>query len=150
MRPAIAIRTIQPIIAEPMANEVIRVVAAVIEREGRYLLTQRTPTAVLPLLWEFPGGRVEPGETDIAALEREVEGRIGLRVAVFDKIGEHVHVYDGYDVAMTMFACALPAGAEPRAVGVNDVRWVRSQDLDKYPFPPADQQSMAKLLNIGH
>ena len=50
----------------------IRVVSAVIERGGRYLITQRRATAVLPLLWEFPGGRVEPAETDAAALEREV------------------------------------------------------------------------------
>jgi len=53
----------------------IRVVAAVIEREGRYLITQRRPTAVLPLLWEFPGGRVEESETDAAALKREVRQR---------------------------------------------------------------------------
>ena len=54
----------------------IRVVAAVIEREGRYLITQRRPTAVLPLLWEFPGGRVEDSETDAAALKREVRHRL--------------------------------------------------------------------------
>jgi 8-oxo-dGTP diphosphatase len=51
----------------------IRVVGAMIEKDGRYLITQRSPTASLPLLWEFPGGRVEPGETDEAALARELE-----------------------------------------------------------------------------
>jgi mutator protein MutT len=58
----------------------IRVVAAVIEREVRYLITQRRPTAVLPLLWEFPGGRVEAGETDAAALKREVKHRLGVEI----------------------------------------------------------------------
>ena len=53
------------------AERTIRVVAAVLERDGRYLITQRRPTAVLPLLWEFPGGKVEPGETDSQALKRE-------------------------------------------------------------------------------
>ena len=61
-----------------MRKEVIQVVAAVIERDGDYLLTQRQSTAVLPLLWEFPGGRVESKESNIAALIREVSGRIGL------------------------------------------------------------------------
>ena len=58
-------------------SQTIRVVAAVIENGGRYLITQRRPTAVLPLLWEFPGGRVEAGETDQDALQREVRHRLG-------------------------------------------------------------------------
>ena len=59
------------------APRTIRVVAAVVELEGRYLITQRRSTAVLPLLWEFPGGRVEDGETDAHALKREVRHRLG-------------------------------------------------------------------------
>ncbi|HQK20112.1 MAG TPA: NUDIX domain-containing protein, partial [Polyangiaceae bacterium] len=58
--------------------QTVRVVAAVVENNGRYLITQRRPTAVLPLMWEFPGGRVEPGETDTAALQREVRHRLGV------------------------------------------------------------------------
>ena len=54
------------------APRTIRVVAAVLSRDGRYLITQRRPTAALPLLWEFPGGRVEPGESDSDALKREI------------------------------------------------------------------------------
>ncbi|MGB5348187.1 MAG: NUDIX domain-containing protein, partial [Polyangiales bacterium] len=60
----------------------IRVVAALVERSGRYLITQRRETAVLPMLWDFPGGRVETGETDEAALAREVAERLGARVDV--------------------------------------------------------------------
>ena len=63
-----------------MSERAIRVVAGVIERGGRYLITQRRATAVLPLLWEFPGGRVEPGETDAQALRREVLHRLGVDV----------------------------------------------------------------------
>ena len=58
----------------------IRVVAAVIERDGQYLITQRRATAVLPLLWEFPGGRVETGETDKIALKRELGHRLGVTI----------------------------------------------------------------------
>jgi 8-oxo-dGTP diphosphatase len=103
---------------------------------------------VLPLLWEFPGGRVEDGESESQALMREVKHRIGAEVAVFEKLGDHFHEYEHYDVLMSMFACALPKGAEPRAVGVNDVRWVASEELDQYEFPPADQSSMSKLLGV--
>ena len=74
-----------------MGKEVIRVVAAVIEHEGRYLITQRNANAVLPLLWEFPGGRVEPDENETSCLVREVRGRIGVDVIVGAKLGEHLH-----------------------------------------------------------
>jgi 8-oxo-dGTP diphosphatase len=131
-----------------MGKKVIRVVAAVIEHDGRYLITQRRPGAVLPLLWEFPGGRVEEGENDSQALIREVKGRIGVEVAVFEKLGDHFHEYTQYDVLMSMYACAVPKGAEPTAVGVNDVRWVTSDELPGYEFPPADQSSMSKLLGL--
>ena len=131
-----------------MAKKLIRVVAAVIERDGRYLITQRNPSAVLPLLWEFPGGRVEEGESETQALVREVMHRIGTEGAGFEKLGDHFHEYDAYDVLMSMFACALPKGADPRPVGVNDVRWVASEELEKFEFPPADQSSMSKLLGV--
>jgi 8-oxo-dGTP diphosphatase len=132
-----------------MGKKVIRVVAAVIEHEGRYLITQRRPAAVLPLLWEFPGGRVEEGENDSQALIREVRGRIGIEVAVFEKLGDHFHEYEQYDVLMSMYACAVPKGAEARPVGVNDVKWVTSEELPSYEFPPADQSSMSKLLGLS-
>lgn len=131
-----------------MAKDVIRVVAAVVEEQGRYLITQRTPTAVLPLLWEFPGGRVEPGETDQQALLREVRWRIGVDVDVADKLGEHIHEYEHYDVHMAMYACHLREGSLPRAVNVNDLRWVPSSKLGDYEFPPADEKTMDKLLGL--
>jgi 8-oxo-dGTP diphosphatase len=129
-----------------MAKEVIRVVAAVIERDGRYLITQRNASAVLPLLWEFPGGRVERDETDEQALSREVRGRIGVEVIVGGKLGEHVHDYASYEVHLTMFSCRLPPGATPYPAMVNDLRWVTSREFLDYDFPPADEKTMNKLL----
>jgi 8-oxo-dGTP diphosphatase len=131
-----------------MAKEVIRVVAAVIEREGRYLITQRNAGAVLPLLWEFPGGRVEAGETDDQALQREVQMRIGVEVVVGEKIGEHHHEYEHYDVHMMMFRCTLDDGAQPYPATVNDLRWVTSREFLDYDFPPADERTMSKLLGL--
>jgi len=129
-----------------MSKEVIRVVAAVIERDGRYLITQRNANAVLPLLWEFPGGRVEPGEDESKALAREVRGRIGVDVEVGPKVGEHTHEYASYEVHLTMFSCKLPDGANPYPAMVNDLRWVTSREFLDYDFPPADEKTMNKLL----
>jgi len=129
-----------------MAKDVIRVVAAVIERDGRYLITQRNASAVLPLLWEFPGGRVESTETDEDALVREVRGRIGVEVIVGGKLGEHVHEYASYEVHLTMYSCTLPPGATPYPAMVNDLRWVTSREFLDYDFPPADEKTMNKLL----
>lgn len=131
-----------------MAKEVIRVVAAVIEHEGRYLITQRNANAVLPLLWEFPGGRVEPNESETAALLREVKGRIGVEVQVGAKLGEHLHDYTGYQVHLTMYSCKLQAEARPYPAAVADLRWVTSREFLDYDFPPADEKTMSKLLGL--
>ena len=131
-----------------MAKEVIRVVAAVIEHGGRYLITQRNANAVLPLLWEFPGGRVESDENETHALLREVKGRIGVEVVVGPKLGEHVHDYTRYQVQLTMYSCRLPAEARPYPATVADLRWVASRDFLDYDFPPADEKTMSKLLGL--
>ena len=135
--------------AAAMGKEVIEVVAAVIERDGEFLLTQRKAQAVLPLLWEFPGGRVEPHESKVAALIREVSGRIGLTVLVGTTMGDNLHRYTSYDVHMTLYSCSLPAHCEPSPIGVQQVRWVPADELNKYEFPPADQNSMSRLLNLS-
>ena len=131
-----------------MGKEVIRVVAAVIEHDGRYLITQRNSNAVLPGLWEFPGGRVEPDEEEAAALLREVRGRIGVEVIVGLKLGEHLHEYTNYEVQLTMYSCKLPAEARPYPAAVADLRWVTSREFLDYDFPPADEKTMSKLLGL--
>jgi len=131
-----------------MGKEVIRVVAAVIEHEGRYLITQRNANAVLPMLWEFPGGRIEPGENEVAALGREVKGRIGVDVTVGAKLGEHLHEYTTYRVELTMYSCKLPSEARPYPATVADLRWVTSREFLDYDFPPADEKTMSKLLGL--
>jgi 8-oxo-dGTP diphosphatase len=131
-----------------MGKEVIRVVAAVIEHDGRYLITQRNANAVLPLLWEFPGGRVEPNESEPAALRREVKGRIGVDVEVGGKLGEHLHEYSHYDVHLTLYSCKINVGQNPYPASVNDLRWVTSREFLDYDFPPADEKTMSKLLGM--
>jgi 8-oxo-dGTP diphosphatase len=129
------------------ARPTIRVVAAVIERDGRYLITQRRATAVLPLLWEFPGGRVEAGETDAEALKRELLHRLGVEIEPGQMISFVSHPYERYAVDLYLYECALSRG-EPRSQNVADFRWVPSSDFDRFPFTPADELSMSKLLGL--
>lgn len=129
----------------PRSSRTIRVVAAVVERDGCYLITQRRPGAVLPNLWEFPGGRVEAGETDAQALEREVLHRLGGRVTVGPLISYVCHPYDHYSVELYLYACDLVDDhVEARAVA--DARWVTSDEFEDYAFTPADEASMSALL----
>ncbi len=126
----------------------VRVVAAVIERDGRYLITQRRKSAVLPLLWEFPGGRVESGETDSDALRREVLHRLGVEVEPGQLISYVNHPYERYAVDLYLYECRILRG-EPSAANVNDFQWATSAEFDRYAFTPADELSMSKLLGIS-
>src|SRR5271168_4114381 len=125
----------------------IRVVAAVLEAEGRYLITQRRATAVLPLMWEFPGGRVETGETDAHALKREVNHRLGAEIEVGKLISFVSHPYEHYVVDLFLYECSL-VSKTLEAKNVNAYRWVTSADFDQYSFTPADEASMNKLLGV--
>ncbi len=126
----------------------IRVVAAVISREGRYLITQRRPTAALPLLWEFPGGRVEEGESDHEALRREIRHRLDVDLEVGERIAFTHQAYHGYSVDFFLYAGRITEG-EPRARAVNAFKWVRSHEFDEHPFTPADEASMSQLLGLN-
>ncbi|MEM9696309.1 MAG: (deoxy)nucleoside triphosphate pyrophosphohydrolase [Myxococcota bacterium] len=131
----------------PKATLRIRVVAAVIAEDGRYLITQRRPKAALPLLWEFPGGKVEEGETDEDALRREIRHRLGVEITPGELISFVTHPYEHYTVDLYLYDCRLTEG-EPSAKAVQDFAWVASADFEDYPFTPADESSMAELLGI--
>ncbi len=125
----------------------IRVVGAMIERDGRYLITQRPPRASLPLLWEFPGGRVEPGETDEEALARELREEMSIRVEVAERVIHVEHAYEQYDIDFCVYRCQLRDGAIQH-LRVHDHRWVRPEELDDYEFPAADEKTIARLLDL--
>ncbi|NMO14429.1 (deoxy)nucleoside triphosphate pyrophosphohydrolase [Pyxidicoccus fallax] len=133
-----------------MARRHIRVVGAMLQNErGCYLITQRPPTASLPLLWEFPGGRVEEGEDDATALAREIREEMGVDVHVLEQAMHTHHEYPTYDIDFRVFRCRL---AEPeshiRHVRVHDHRWVTLEEMPNYRFPDADAKTLAKLLDL--
>lgn len=120
-------------------------VSAEIVRNGTYLLTQRAPHAVLPHLWEFPGGRVREGESDGAALQRAIGERIGCVPEVGELLLEVTHPYSGYDLTLALYRCDI--GTQSPSVGlVADVAWVAPADFGSYPFPGADQKTIDLLL----
>jgi 8-oxo-dGTP diphosphatase len=128
-------------------SKTIRVVAAVIASQGRYLITQRRPTAVLPLLWEFPGGRVEADESDAMALIREVKHRLSVTIEIGQLISFVSHPYEHYVVDLYLYDCRI-VGGELQPLNVQDFKWVTSEEFDRYPFTPADEASMSKLLGM--
>ena len=132
-----------------MSKRIIRVVSAAIMDGNRYLITQRNERAVLPLLWEFPGGRVETGETDPVALARELHYRLGVEVEVSDLIYTTEREYEDYIVHLQLYGCKLGALA-PKPLRVRDLRWVSSDEFAQYRFAPADQGAMDALLFGGH
>jgi len=113
------------------------VVAALIRRGGRVLISQRRADQAMPSLWEFPGGKVEPGEAPTAALAREVREELGCDVAV-ERIEEVVfHAYPAFDLVMLVYQCTIVTG-EPRAVEVADIAWVDPRSLPERDLLPAD------------
>jgi len=125
------------------------VVAALVREEGRILMSRRRPDQAMPNLWEFPGGKVEPGEHPEAALVREVREELGCDLAV-DRIEEVVfHAYPEFDLYMLVYASRITAGP-PRAIEVADVRWVPATELPSLDLLPADYPLARKLAtSIG-
>ncbi len=114
------------------------VVAAVIRRGGRIMLCQRRPGAHNGLKWEFPGGKIEPGESPEAALARELMEELDIRVEVGRILDAVCHRYADRDVLVLFYDCRIEKG-EPRTVDCNAVAWAVPEDIRSYDFAGADR-----------
>ena len=123
----------------------VEVVAALIWRGERFLACQRPAGKARRLLWEFVGGKVEPGETKQEALARECREELGVTVQVGEVFCALTHVYPDLTVHLTLFQAVLPEGEEPRKLEHNDIRWITVGEMDDYPFCPADESILRKL-----
>jgi 8-oxo-dGTP diphosphatase len=124
----------------------LRVVAGLIREGGRVLLTQRKPGRHLGLAWEFPGGKVEAGETDEEALRREMREELGVEVAVGSRCFETRHTYGAREMHLLVYRCKLVSG-EPRALDVNAFEWVDEERIADREFLPADLPLVHGLAN---
>lgn len=135
--------------ADAGAGRRVRVVAAVVWDGPRLLLTQRPPGGPLGLQWEFPGGKLEAGETPEAALIRELEEELGIstKAACLAPLTFASHSYENFHLLMPLYVCRKWQGTpEPREHTA--LKWVRPQKLRDYPMPAADEPLIAPLCDL--
>jgi 8-oxo-dGTP diphosphatase len=120
------------------------IVAAVIIADGRVLACERSAPREVAGRWEFPGGKVEPGESDQQALARECVEELGVRVEVGDRVGPDVPLARGRAV-LRVFAVRLLDGDRPQALEHRSMRWLAVDELGSVPWLPADQPIVAEL-----
>ena len=122
---------------------------ALVDRDGRVLIAQRPPEKSMAGLWEFPGGKIEPGETPEAALVREVQEELGITIkpACLSPLTFASHDYEDFHLFMPLFVCRVWEGfATPREG--QELKWVPPTKLNEYPMPPADKPLIAMLWNF--
>jgi 8-oxo-dGTP diphosphatase len=124
----------------------IEVAAGLIFRDGRLLITQRRADDHLGGLWEFPGGKREPGETYEGCLRRELQEELGLEVEPGELIESVTHSYPEKNVHLQFYRCTCRSG-ELRLLGCQAAQWITAEDLGKYCFPAADAQLLDLLRN---
>lgn len=125
------------------------VAAAVLVEKQRVLLTQRKKGSHLAGAWEFPGGKVEPGEDPRDALVRELQEEVGIDVTVEDPVEVTFHAYPEKSVLLLFFAVRRREGSpEPRAIDVAAVKWGAVDDLQDALFPAADVPILAKVRRL--
>ena len=122
---------------------VVEVVAAIIERDGRYLITRRLEGTHLAGLWEFPGGKLLKGEKPEDALRRELREELGVEAAVGELIQTVDWTYPEKSVGLLFFRCAL--AGEPTSLEGQEMRWIAAADLPSCTLPDADATLIAKL-----
>ena len=122
----------------------VEVAAGLVFRDGKLLITQRHLDAHVGGLWEFPGGKREPGETFPECLARELREELGIEVEVLDRIEAIEHAYPEKVVLLEFFRCRWLAH-EPQPLGCPALAWVRRDEMDQYQFPGADARLIARL-----
>jgi len=122
----------------------IDVAAGLVFRAGLLLITQRPPGSHLAGLWEFPGGKLQPGESWETALRRELREELGFKAAVGLLYEEITHEYPEKSVRLRFFRCGVESG-EPRPIECSNLAWIRRGELVRYPFPEADARLLERL-----
>ena len=129
----------------PMSN-IIEVVGAIIKDGDRYLVGQRPAHKSQGGLWEFMGGKIEPGETPEQALARECREELNLEIENERIIDSVIHEYPEKTIRLTLIECKPKVGSTPRPNEHQDIRWVTREEMDALDFAPADQELIEKMM----
>ena len=124
-----------------------QVTAAIIRQDGKYLICQRAHDDSLPLLWEFPGGKLEPGETLEECIIRECQEERGVDIRICGEFGRTSYPYKQWELVFTFFDAEIAAGTPVTTVH-EQIRWVSAAELKDYTFCPADVEIVEKLSNL--
>lgn len=128
-----------------MSSKAVEVVAALIWDSGKFMICQRPPHKARGLLWEFVGGKVEPGETKVQALIRECREELAVTVSVGAEYMEVYHEYPDITVRMTLFHAAIGEG-NPQRLEHNDICWITPGEIPRYDFCPADEEILERIM----
>ena len=125
-------------------KKAVEVVAALIWEKDKFLICQRPENKARGLLWEFPGGKVEPGETKEQALGRECMEELAVSLDVREPFMDVTHEYPDIRIHLTLFHCVIPEGF-PKALEHNDLQWIHPSQTDDYTFCPADADILKEI-----
>ena len=135
------------VLVQPKADMPVDVVAALIWEKDKFLICQRPATKARGLLWEFVGGKVEPGETLPQALQRECAEELAITVDVGEPFMQVIHEYPDILIRLSLFHCTIPTGY-PQALEHNDIRWIHPSQIEDYVFCPADTDILEKIKTV--
>ena len=124
---------------------ITEVVAALIWNNDKFMICQRLAHKARGLLWEFVGGKVEPGETKEQALIRECRGELAMTLSVGDVFMDVIHEYPDLKVHLTLFNATIAEG-KPQKLEHNDIKWITPSETPSYDFCPADEEILEKLI----
>ena len=125
-------------------KRITEVVAALIWDKDRFMICQRPASKARPLLWEFVGGKVEPGETKEHALIRECQEELAIALSVGDIFMDVVHEYPDITIRLTLFNATIAEGI-PQKLEHNDIRWITTAEISNYDFCPADKEILETI-----
>ena len=123
---------------------ITEVVAALIWDGNKFMICQRPAHKARALLWEFVGGKVEPGETKEQALIRECQEELAITLSVGDEVMDVIHEYPDIMVHLTLFNATIAEG-EPQKLEHNDIKWITPSEISDYEFCPADEEILKEI-----
>ena len=125
----------------------VEVVAALIWDKDKFMICQRPAHKARALLWEFVGGKVEPGETKEQALIRECQEELAITLSVKDVFMDVVHEYPDITVHLSLFNASISEGV-PQKLEHNDIQWILPKDIPQYDFCPADEEILKRIVEV--